>query len=158
MYMRRIFWSTVFEKVARYQPRRLSYWSRQDRTSDETCRCFWPQTWANPNNNGKPEDTGSSPGPSAPKLPCAGTRQALGCRHYLRSHPVRIRLHRVCRGCLQPKNCWCCYTLDNAHRCAAHGGIGTCVNDCRTNPWKPTNSPQRSGQPVRVTEVFHRAS
>ena len=49
-------------------------------------------------------------------------------------------------------------TLDNAHRCAAHGGIGTCVNDCRTNPWKPTNSPQRSGQPVRVTEVFHRAS
>ena len=28
-----------------------------------------------PNNNGKPEDTGSSPGPCAPKLPCAGTRQ-----------------------------------------------------------------------------------
>ena len=37
-------------------------------------------------------------------------------------------------------------------------GFGACVNDCRANPWKPTDSPQRSGQPVRVTEVFHRAS
>ena len=40
----------------------------------------------------------------------------------------------------------------------ADGGFGACVNDCRANSWKPVNSPQRSGQPVRVTEVFHRAS
>ena len=62
-------------------------------------------------------------------------------------------LYRVCRGCIQPKNCWCRYTLDDAYRRAADGGFGACVNDCRANPWKPAHSPQRSGQPVCVTEV-----
>ncbi|SHX04535.1 integrase core domain-containing protein [Mycobacteroides abscessus subsp. abscessus] len=95
-----------------------------------------------PLNNVQPEDTGSSPRPGTTRLPCTSTRQALGCRHYLRSHPVRVRLHRVCRGYLQQENCWCCYTLDDAYRCAADGGFGACVNDCRANPWKPVNSPQ----------------
>ena len=94
-----------------------------------------------PCDNDEPEGTGSSPRPCTARLPCAGARQVVGCRHYLRSHPVRIRLHRVCRGCLQPKNCWCCYTLDDAYRCAAHGGFGACVNDCRANSCKPVNSP-----------------
>ena len=67
--------------------------------------------------------------------------QAVGCRYYLCSHPVRIRLHRVCRGCLQPKNSRCCYTLDDAYRCAADAGLGARVNHCRTNPWKPADSP-----------------
>ena len=66
-------------------------------------------------------------------------------RHYLRSHPVRIRLYCVCRGCLQPKNCWCCYTLDNAHRRAADGGFGACAHGGRPGSWKPAHSPQRSG-------------
>ena len=27
----------------------------------------------------------------------------------------------------------------DAYRCAANAGLGTCINDCRANPWKPAD-------------------
>lgn len=108
-----------------------------------------------PRDDDQPEGTGSSPGPCTAKLPSTSTRKVLRSRHSLRSQPVGICLHRAYRGCLQPKNCLLCNTLYNAYRCAAIGGLGACVNDCKANSWKPADSPQRSGQLVRFTEVFH---
>lgn len=43
---------------------------------------------------------------------------------------------------------------DDAYRCAAHKGPGTCANNCRTNLRRPAGVPQRSGQSVGVIEVF----